>query len=230
MYLYNTLIYQRHKQPVATLVILCDENKNWKPSKFGYTILGYNLKVEFPSVKILDYAKLWDELQKSKNPFAIAVMAILKTIETKRDTRSRLHWKYEISKSLLKRGFSKEYIDTFFLFIKIIMKLPEELEEDFIHEIYEYKDEKIMAKTLLPYPKELITIAKKEGLKEGLEQGALKATQEMIIEILIERFGIVSDSVKKAIKSISDAGKTNYLFKTSMRAGSIKEFEENLFS
>ena len=86
-----------------------------------------------------------------------------------------------------------------------------------------------MEQTLLPCPDELITIAEEKGLKQGLELGALKATQEMIIEILIERFGIVSDSVKKAIKSISDAAKTNLLFKTALRTDSLQEFKENLF-
>ena len=131
MFLYNTLIFQRHQIPVATLVILGDDKKGWKPRKFGYNLFGCKMNFEFPFVKLLDFKAHWEELKKNTNLFALAVMAHLKAIETKGNNLDRKHWKFEIVKRLLKLGVSKEEISVLFQFIDVIMGLPLELEKEF---------------------------------------------------------------------------------------------------
>ena len=148
MFLYNTLIFHRFKQPVATLVILGDNSPGWKPDNFCYTIFGNTMSFKFASVKLLDYRSRWAELEASNNPFAIIAMAHLKALETRKDFKKRSEWKFEITKCLLKKGFSLEEIRYIFLFIEIVLWLPEDFEMEFQKKIYSYKDEEIMAKAL----------------------------------------------------------------------------------
>ena len=123
MFLYNTLIYQRHNRPVATLVVLGDNYPNWKPDVFGYNLFGNRMFFQFSTVKLLDYKSKWDLLENSTNLFAIVVMAHLKTLETYGKTADRAKWKFEICRLMLKKGFSKEIIKHLFTFIEMIMVL-----------------------------------------------------------------------------------------------------------
>ena len=59
-------------------------------------------------VKLLDYKKRWNYLQKEENPFAIVVMAHLKALETKKDNALRKQWKTELTKFLLDRLLQNE--------------------------------------------------------------------------------------------------------------------------
>ena len=81
MYNYHISIYQRYGKRVVSLAILGDPDKNWKPSVFDYTMMGCRMTFVFPIVKLTDYLKRWDELEKSRNPFAVMVMAHLNDTE-----------------------------------------------------------------------------------------------------------------------------------------------------
>ena len=57
--------------------MLGDDNANWKPSQFGYSLFGCTLDFQFPTVKLLDYQQRQSQLSASRNPFATVVMAHL---------------------------------------------------------------------------------------------------------------------------------------------------------
>jgi hypothetical protein len=61
-------------------------------------------------VKLLDYESRWSELENSRNPFAVAVMAHLKTKETKKDPQSRKRWKFQLTRGLYEQGFERQDI------------------------------------------------------------------------------------------------------------------------
>ena len=73
MFEYNYRIYDRYKKPVVTLVIYGDESRSWRPKAYWRELWGFELKMKFPSVKLLDYNL--DELVQSPNPFAVVVLA-----------------------------------------------------------------------------------------------------------------------------------------------------------
>jgi hypothetical protein len=74
-------------------------------------------------------------MEKSNNPFAIAVMAHLKLLETKGDLLARKHFKYVLIRHLLQMRFSRKRINALFKFLDWMIKLPEELEEKLIWEL-----------------------------------------------------------------------------------------------
>lgn len=89
MFIYNSLIYHRYKRNVVSLAILGDEDANWKPESFEYTLFGCRMRFDYPVVKILDYRNQWDELENSTNPFAVVILAHLIMLATKKDITNR---------------------------------------------------------------------------------------------------------------------------------------------
>ena len=77
-----------------------------------------------------------------------------------------------------------------------------------------------------------ITTAERIGIKKGIEigiqQGLVMEAQEMVIELLEERFGRVKKSVIEKIKGIQSRELLKILFKIGLRVNSFEEFERKL--
>ncbi len=101
VYVYNYRIHDLYNRPAVSLAVLADEDKKWYPSVYSHELWGCRTEFRFPAVKILDFGKNWEKLEKSRNPFAVVVMAHLKTAETKDNTESRRRWKTELTKNLV---------------------------------------------------------------------------------------------------------------------------------
>ncbi|MCP3943909.1 MAG: cytosolic protein, partial [Desulfobacteraceae bacterium] len=144
MFVYNYRIFDRYEKKVASLAILADENPKWKPDHYWNELWGCKVGIEFPVVKLPDYADKWDELEKSDNPFALAVMAHLKTQETRKDHNERRRWKICLVRKLYERGYKKQDIISLFHFTDWIMRLPEKLDEDFWQEVSQYEEKEKM--------------------------------------------------------------------------------------
>lgn len=93
-------------------------------------------------VKLIDYRNAWAELERSKNPFAIAVQAFLKTLETRGDEQGRYSWKKAFLLALYERGLTRETIFAFCKFINWVMALPEALDDVIVTEMIQYRGER----------------------------------------------------------------------------------------
>jgi hypothetical protein len=65
IYIYNYRLFDRHKKRVISLAVLADEQKNWRPNKYEYSLGGCSVSLEFPIVKLLDYETQWQTLPAS---------------------------------------------------------------------------------------------------------------------------------------------------------------------
>ena len=110
MYIYNYRAFDLYHKPVISLAILGDERVNWRPDSYDYRIAGCELTLKFPTVKLLDYEERWSELEASTNPFAIIVMAHLKTKATTKNLQQREQWKWKLIRGLYDRGLEREQI------------------------------------------------------------------------------------------------------------------------
>ena len=110
MYIYNYRAFDLYHKPVISLAILGDERVNWRPASYNYTIAGCELTLKFPTIKLLDYEERWSELEASTNPFAIIVMAHLKTKATTRRLQQREQWKWQLIRGLYEKGLEREQI------------------------------------------------------------------------------------------------------------------------
>ena len=136
--------------------------------------------MEFPVVKLLDYADRVAELEAERNPFAAVVLAHLKTVETRREPARRRDWKIRLVKSLFDRGLSAEEIRQLFRLIDWLMELPREFEEEFQEQIHRFEEERQM-----PY----VTAIERMAMEKGLERGELSALKRGIEVALQLKFG-----------------------------------------
>ena len=160
-----------HQVPIS-LAILCDSDKDWRPSEYNFTTFGSSLQFNFTSVKLLDYEARWDELEASQNIFATIVMTHLKAQETKRNPKQRKQWKLALIKRLYERAYDRSAILNLFTFVDWIMMLPNATKVEFWQELQIYEEGRRM-----PY----ITSVEQIGYDRGVEAEA-ERSRELILE------------------------------------------------
>ncbi len=187
MYVYNYRLFDRYDREVISLAILADDDPAWRPGSYSYGRWGFRAGIEFPIVKLLDYAPHAAALESNPNPFALVVLAHLKTLETRKAPTDRQAWKIRLVKGLYERGLSADEVRQLIRFIDCIMDLPEGLERLFWDEITTYQEEKRM-----PF----VTIAERVGMEKGLLEG---------IEVLLKvRFGEEGLRILPEIRALQD--------------------------
>ncbi len=103
-----------------------------------------------------------DELEESRNPFALVVLAHLRYQETKNKAKVRKLWKVSLVKSLDEKGYTGDDREALYCFIDWLLALPEDLETEYNEEMKRYEEEKDMA---------YVTTAERIGIKKGFSQG-----------------------------------------------------------
>jgi hypothetical protein len=186
MFVYYYRLRDKYDREIASLAILGDDRETWRPGPFETDLWGCRAKFEFPTIKLLDYESRWSELEASRNPFAIAVMAHLKTKATRQDFPSRKEWKFRLTRRLYEQGYERQDILNLFKFLDWIMELPQDLKQAFRTELEQYEQERQM-----PYITSIEQMAKAEGKAEGKAETALKLLQENIdLEVITRVTGI----------------------------------------
>ena len=110
MFVYHYRLFDRYRQPVASLALLADTTANWRPSQFGYQALGCSIELNFPTAKLLDYAAHQDQLYSNSTPFALVTLAHLLTQATRQDINARFAAKWKLVQLLYQRGWDKQQV------------------------------------------------------------------------------------------------------------------------
>ena len=203
MYVYNYRLFDRYNRTVASLAVLGDERPGWRPGRFGYSLWGCTVGFQFPIVKLLDYAADVPALEANTNPFAVVVLAHLKTQETRPDPEARRVWKVRLVKGLYDRGLGAGDVRQLFRFIDWMMDLPKPLETLFWQDVQRYEEEKRM-----PYVTSVERMAMEKGMEEGIEKGIEKGMEKGRAEGLREGIekGLL-EGVERCLKlKFGDAG------------------------
>ena len=196
IFTYHYRLRDRYNVPIVNLVILGDERATWRPGAFQSAKWGCEVDFRFPIVKLLDYEAHWADLEASPNPFAIVVMAHLKTKETRKDFPARREWKFRLTRMLYERDYSRQDILTLYRFLDWILELPDELKQGFRDDLKRYEEEKQM-----PY----VTSIERMGIADGLEQGRQEARsrqRSLILRLLTRRVGAVPESLTDRISKL----------------------------
>jgi hypothetical protein len=219
MYIYNYRLFDRYDRRVASLAVLTDDRAQWRPSAFGYELWGCRVGLEFPVIKLLDYDKDRERLEKNQNPFAVVVMAHLQMLATRHDAKERLQSKLALVRMLYERGFARQDILELFRFIDWVMVLPEELEIDFTRAVVKYEEAMKM-----PY----VTSVERVGKQIGKQIGIISRSREAVLEILEMRFGRIPSSLSSAVNGLEDPATLKALLKVAVTTPSLEAFEEAL--
>ncbi len=220
MFIYYYRLFDRYRLPVVSLAVLTDTAADFKPSEYVSEYCGCRLRFEFPVIKLADWRKKWNNLEKSTNPFAIVVMAHLKAQEFGRGKEEeRKRWKFYLIRMLYRRGYKREDILELCRFIDWLMVLPEDLEKQLSEELAKAEEEKKM-----PY----ITSWERIGRKEGRLEGILEERQKILTELIRERFGKTPRDISKTVKQINDIDILKSLLMQSLKCQDLESFREVL--
>jgi hypothetical protein len=223
MYIYNYRAFDLYQKPVISLAILGDERVNWRPDSYNYTIAGCEVSLKFPTVKLLDYEERWSELEASSNPFAIIVMAHLKTKATTGKLPQREQWKWRLIRGLYEKEFEREQIIKLFEIIDNMMTLSPELQSSLESKIKQFEEERTM-----PLMSNMELRGIEQGKEIGKEIGALQKSRDAIKTVLNVRFGQISSEIEEIIGKMTNPTILEELLKLAATANSLAEFKQSL--
>ena len=200
MYVYNYRIYDQNREKgieVVSFAVLTDEDKNYRPDEYKVGRLGFELRMKFPMVKIIDYKhdrEKREMLEKSDNPMAMVVRAVLKSHEVKRsDDDKRSEVKLELLRECYKRGYEKKQRGTLLKVIDWVIRIPDRYQKKLSNEILKLEEEHKMA-----YVTSWERIAKKEGKKEEKKEAARRMlNDDAAIEKIVKYTGLTEKEVRE---------------------------------
>ena len=210
MFVYNYRLYDRYRQPVASLAVLADSSANWRPNHFGFAVLGCEHELRFPAVKLLDYATHQDQLYSNPNPFALVTLAHLLTQATRQDMNARFAAKWKLVQLLYQRGWDKQQVIDLFSVLDWMMRLPEQLKRSLWHNIEVLEEQEKMR-----YVTSVEQIGIEKGLLQGMQRGLMQGRAEGRLEgeqsgeakalrrLLQKRFGPLSEDVLARLQAAS---------------------------
>ena len=214
MFVYYYRLLYRYNRKVASLAVLGDERKDWRPDRYNEELWGCGIDFRFPIVKLLDWDNKRQELENDANPFAVVVLADLMSRATQRDMASRKEWKFRIVRGLYERGLDADRIRQLFRFIEWVMQLPEPLAIEFDEELPTYEKEKTM-----PF----ITGIERRAIERGKTEGKIEGLLEAIEVQLESKFDAAGLALMPAIRAIGDAQRLKELLKAIKAAASVED-------
>jgi len=188
MFVYNYRLFDRYKRPVASLAVLADEHKEWKPTSYGFAVLGCRHILEFPVAKLTDYAEKVDELLASDNAFGLITVAHILTQQTRKQHQERYEAKLRLVRLLYQRQWDKQRVIDLFSVLDWLMQLPEWLNSQVWQELETIEESK---KVQYITSVERIGIAK--GIAKGRIEGRVEGVSRLLRRQLERRFGVLPE-------------------------------------
>ena len=195
MLVYNYRVYDRYKRPVASLAVLADEHKQWKPTSFGFTVLGCKLTLEFPVAKLTDYEDKIDELLALDNAFGWITAAHILTQQTRKQHQERYEAKLRLVRILYERHWDKQRVIDLFCVVDWLMQLPEWLNNQIWQEL-----ETIEEKEKVQY----ITSVERIGIAKGIAKGRVEGESRLLRRLLERRFGVLPQWASELLESAKE--------------------------
>ena len=180
MFVYNYRIFDRYKRPVASLAVLADEHKMWKPTSYGFAVLGCRHTLEFPVAKLTDYEDKLDELLESDNAFEWITAAHILTQKTRTQDQERYNAKLRLLRILYDRHWDKQRVINLFNVIDWLMQLPEWLNSQVWQELETIEEREKM---------QYVTSVERIGIAKGMAKGK----SSLLTRLLERRFGVLPE-------------------------------------
>jgi hypothetical protein len=221
MYRYHHRIVDRYNERVVSLAVLADHSPRFRPGPYEQGTWGCRIRFEYPTCKLLD---LSDEvLEREDNPAAIVIAAHRVAQRRARDPAGRKTAKWQLTRSLYERGYSKEEILKLYRLIDWLIRLPEELEVEFHRELADYEQQQLM-----PHITTIERLGQKKGREEGWRAGVIAARQRAVLDALEIRFGPVPEELRQSIETIQDEARLRALHQAAIQAASAESFAQTL--
>lgn len=184
--------------PMISVAILADDNPSYRPDEYYFGLLGFELRMKIPVVKILDYKlkkELRDKLETTTNPMAMIVKAQLKSHEVKKADNDT---KFEVTKELIRQcyqhGYSKKDTHLVMNFFDWVIRLPES---------YKERLKEIIRKIEEEFKMEYIPLWERDARKEGEKKAKKETAKQMLLDnIPIEKVVKYTGLTEKEVRSL----------------------------
>ena len=216
MLVYHYRISDRYQQTLVSVAILSDENRHWRPDHYEREAFGCRHRLDFPIIKLLDYEERTEALEQDENPFALVVLAHLRTLQTLGDDKLpvRKAFKKQLIRLSYQRGYAKQQTGQLIRFLDWVMRLSDNLEQELRQELTA-EEEQLM--------KQYVT-----SWERMAEESELKTLRGTIQEALSIRFGITPDPITKKLEQIERAEILRALHRQAVLCSSLDSFTEQL--
>lgn len=205
MFRYFYRIYDKFDKEVYAIALLTDDGRSDYPDYFHYSFYGTKVDYTYNIYKFHEHDI--PELEKSKNPFAAAVIAGKYSNRYKNDTEKRFYFKRKLMMHILKnfslqQEKSRAYITTLFYFIDYLLQTSEELEAELRSDLIKiinqegeqemHTEKEVLSPTLAGVLKMIeqqeIEKAEKRGKEQGIEKGNKEAKVTFVKKLISEDF------------------------------------------
>ena len=178
MLTYYYRILDKYDRDIASLAILTDKSKTFRPTKYEREFLDTSLHFKFKTYKVLDADK--DELEASNNPFA-TVMLVVQTALKKGaiSDETLFNLKIELVKKLLKKNFSKSQIDALLRFLKLYIRFES---KKLISKFDDELDIITNRQNTMGLKEFILDRERRIARKEGREEKDFVITQNLIVQ------------------------------------------------
>ncbi|MCS6919036.1 MAG: hypothetical protein NZM28_04640 [Fimbriimonadales bacterium] len=248
IFAYFVAIWLHYRRRVVSLVILADENPNWRPSRYELATGKCRVSFEFPTLKLMDL----DEraLVEAGDSASLILAAFLRAMRTRGDADLRYQARVELMALAMERGYNEDEVRDILRFLEGAMKLPTDLEDLYEKMLDEYRSKPSGVVLLSSIERKAIQRGllrgyrrgrrrgeqvgreggREEGLREGREEGLQQGLQQAIIANLRELYGGAPDEIVHMLQQVKQPELLQELLTYSLRAGSLQAFQQRLQS
>ncbi|MCZ8224756.1 MAG: hypothetical protein O9324_12590, partial [Microcystis sp. LE19-84.1B] len=152
------------------------------------------------------------------NPFAIIVMAHLKTKATTGKLQQREQWKWTLIRGLYEKEFEREQIIKLFEIIDNMMTLSPELQSSLESKIKQFEEERTMP---------LMSNMELRGIERGKEIGALENARDFVKKVLENRLGDIPGDIGQCINDASVISVLEEMLKAALIVNSFEEYRKS---
>ncbi|MEZ6143534.1 MAG: hypothetical protein R3B84_23445 [Zavarzinella sp.] len=189
---YYWRIRQKYGLNVSSFAILADENPNWRVDRNILSCKGTHNEFVFNSVKLLDFVGRMDDLTTHRSPVGLIVAASIQSLLTHGVAELRYADKCRLLRQLIERKLTADEVWNIMRLLDWLLKLPDELEEDFNKVRFD-----LLMENQMPFVTSFERLAEKKGIKIGEERGTVLGQRIGQIHAFEEILGLPITPVEK---------------------------------
>lgn len=177
MFTYFYRVKDKYREPVFSIAILTDKDKNYRPGAYEYDCHGDTVAYRFKVYKVSDQQE--EALLKNDNPFSIIILTVLLALKKKRnlDDQQLFEQKLELSKNILSRNLPANKERALLTFLKLYVR--------FAKKEYNIKfDNEIQKLTQKTETMGIVEFVLDRARKEGVEEGQQDRDREFVNSLL----------------------------------------------
>ncbi|PDV98170.1 DUF4351 domain-containing protein [Candidatus Chloroploca asiatica] len=204
MFCYHAQIFVRERHPVISLAVLSDDQPGWHPRSFGYAEAGCVVRLDFPTVKLLELDLAM--LEASRNPIAMVILIHRDAQATRGQPEERLRRKLARFRSFFRYGYGAADMRRLYRILDQLLRLDPSMHATVRATMRLIEQEETQMDTFVTSIEELaFAEGLEQGIEQGIEQGRHQTLQEVVLRQLARQCGSLSEQVQHQLLALSPA-------------------------